>query len=41
MSSMSGFSIECLGHNIVGQSVRLQEDKLKAIRDAFRPTAKK
>ena len=25
-------SIECLGHNIVGQKVRPQEDKIQAIR---------
>ena len=34
-------SIECLGHNIVGQSIRPSEDKLQAIRDAVRPTIKK
>ena len=30
-------SIECLCHNIVGQSIRTQEGKLQAIRDAVRP----
>ena len=34
-------SIECLGHNIVGQTVRPQEDKIQAIRDAPRPSAKR
>ena len=34
-------SIECLCHNIVGQSIRPQEDKIQAIRDAIRPTTKK
>ena len=34
-------SIECLGHNIVGQTVRPQEDKIQAIRDAPRPTTKR
>ena len=34
-------SIECLGHNSVGQSIRPQEDTLQAIRDAVRPTTKK
>ena len=29
-------SIGCLGHNIVGQTVRPQEDKIQAIRDAPR-----
>ena len=29
-------SIECLGHNIVDQTVRPQEDKIQAIRDATR-----
>ena len=33
-------SIECVGHNIVGQSIRPQEDKLQAIRGAVRPTDK-
>ena len=33
-------SIECLGHNIVGQTVRPQEDKIQAIRDAPRPSTK-
>ena len=34
-------SIECLGHNIVGQTVRPQEDKIQAIRDAHRPSTKR
>ena len=34
-------SIECLGHNIVGQTVRPQEDKIQAIRDAPRPSTKR
>ena len=34
-------SIECLGHNIVGQTVRPQEDKIHAIRDAPRPSTKR
>ena len=34
-------SIECLGHNIVGQTVRSQEDKIQAIRDAPRPSTKR
>ena len=34
-------SIECLGHNIVGQTVRPQEDKIQAIRDAPRPCTKR
>ena len=34
-------SIECLGHNIVGQTVRPQEDKIQGIRDAPRPTTKR
>ena len=34
-------SIECLGHNIVGQTVRPQEDKIQAIRDAPRPSIKR
>ena len=33
-------SIECLGHNIVGQTVRPQEDKIQAIREATRPQTK-
>ena len=33
-------SIECLGHNIVGQTVRPQEDKIHAIREATRPKTK-
>ena len=33
-------SIECLGHNIVDQTVRPQEDKIQAIRDATRPQTK-
>ena len=34
-------SIECLGHSIVGQTVRPQEDKIQAIRDASRPLTKR
>ena len=34
-------SIECLGHNIVDQTVRPQEDKVQALRDAPRPTTKR
>ena len=34
-------SIEFLGHNIVGQTVRPQEDKIQAIRDAPRPSTKR
>ena len=34
-------SIECLGHIIVGQTERPQEDKIQAIRDAPRPPTKK
>ena len=34
-------SIECLGHNIIGQTVRPQEDKIQAIRDAPRPSTKR
>ena len=34
-------SIECLGHIIVGQTVRPQEDKIQAIRDAARPQTKR
>ena len=30
-------SIECFGHNIVGQTVRPQEDKIQPIREAARP----
>ena len=38
---MIGYSsIECLGHNIVGQTVRPQEDKIQAIREAARPQTK-
>ena len=33
--------IECLGHNIVGQTVRPKEIKIQAIRDAPRPTTKR
>ena len=33
-------SIECLGHNIVDITVRPQEDKVQAVRDAPRPTTK-
>ena len=39
---MIGYSsIECLGHNIVGQTVRPQEDKIQAIREAARPLTKR
>ena len=34
-------SIKCLGHNIVGQTVRPQEDKIQAIREAARPQTKR
>ena len=34
-------SIECPSHNILGQTVRPQEDKIQAIRDAPRPTTKR
>ena len=34
-------SIECPGHNIVDQTVRPQEDKVRAVRDAPRPTTKR
>ena len=34
-------SIECLGHSIVDQTVRPQEDKVQAVRDAPRPTTKR
>ena len=34
-------SIECLGHNIVDQTVRPQEDKKQAIREATRPQTKR
>ena len=34
-------SIECLGYNIVGQTVRPKEDKIQAIRDAPRPSTKR
>ena len=34
-------SIECLGHNIVGQTVRPQENKIQGIRDAPRPSTKR
>ena len=34
-------SIECLSHNIVGQRVRPQEDKIQAIRDVPRPSTKR
>ena len=34
-------SIECLGHNIVDQTVRPQENKVQAVRDAPRPTTKR
>ena len=40
--SLIGYgSIECLGHNIADQTVRLQEDKIQAIRDATRPQTKR
>ena len=39
---MIGYSsIECLGHNIVGQTVRPQEDKIQAIREAGPPQTKR
>ena len=39
---MIGYSsIECLGHNIVDQTVRPQEDNVWAVRDAPRPTTKR
>ena len=39
---MTGYgSIECLGHNIVDQTVRPQEDKIQAVRDAPHPTTKR
>ena len=34
-------SIECLGHNTVGQMVRPQADKIQATRDAPRPSTKR
>ena len=34
-------SIECLGHSIIGQTVRPQEDKIQAIRDASHPLTKR
>ena len=34
-------SIECIGQSIVGQTVRPQEDKIQAIRDASRPLTKR
>ena len=34
-------SIECLGHNIVDQTVRPQEDMVQAVRDAPHPTTKR
>ena len=34
-------TIECLGHNIIGQTVRPQEDKTQASRDAPRPSTKR
>ena len=34
-------SIECIGNNIVDQTVRPQEDKIQAIRDAPHPTSKR
>ena len=39
---MTGYdSIEYLSHNIVGKTVRPQEDKIQAIRDAPRPTTER
>ena len=39
---MNGYgSIECLGHNIADQTVRPQEDKIQAVRDAPSPTTKR
>lgn len=39
---MIGYSsVECLGHNIVDQTVRPQEDKIRAIKDAPRPRTKR
>lgn len=39
---MTGYeSIECLGHNVVGQTVRPRKDKIQVIRDAPRPTTKR
>ena len=38
---MIGYSsIECLGHNIVGQTVRPQKDKIQALREAAWPQTK-
>ena len=38
---MIGYSsMECLGHNIVGQTARPQEDKIQAINEAARPQTK-
>ena len=34
-------SIECLGHKLVDQTVRPQEDKVQAVRNAPRPTTKR
>ena len=34
-------SIECFGHNIIDQTMRPQEDKIQAIRDATRPQTKR
>ena len=34
-------SIECLGHNIVDQTVQPQKEKVQAVRDAPRPTTKR
>ena len=34
-------SIECLGHNIIVQTVRPQENKIQAIREATRPQTKR
>ena len=37
-----GYSkIECLGHNIQGQTLRPEDDKIQAIREAQRPVTKK
>ena len=39
---MIGYSsIECLGHNIIVQTVRPQQDKIQAIRDAPQPSTKR
>ena len=37
-----GYSkIECLGHNIQDQTLRLKDDKIQAVKDAQRPITKK